>query len=573
MSWQPSAGAATTQVARLACDESLRRAALLAPSLIVGFVTLATVCGLALAGGGYATQTWGLTSLGLLWVVAVGSLLLRPIRLGRLDGMMLAIVAAFLAWTAASATWSVDPLQSVLESQRTLLALVALAAVLLFVRHGSAAAVLWGLAGACIVTSVVALAAWASAGADPRAAVSQPVGYTNALGLLMCMGILVVLGFLSRASARRSRALGWVALVPMVATCYLTASVGAWVAFVVGLSVAVALDPERRRSARRSTAYLAVAALVVAAAGANMSSGGPEATARAPLDDRGAPRGSVSVEPRLHFWVAGLESTVRAPVAGSGAGGFERTWLERRRVRIATRNAHNLYLETLTELGLVGLALLVTALAVPLVAAARMRTHRLVPYATGAYAAFLAHAGVDADWEMTVLVVAAMACAGAVLVLTRPAGRRAPMRAPARIALASLAVGLGALTFVGLSGATALEASRNAAVLGSFTQAGVDAAVASRWLPWAGEPQRLLGDAARAHGDTTGAREAYQEAVDRDPRNWRAWRSLASVSTGAAREYAAARELRLNPLGARCFPRARCRSVTQTSGIPSRNGR
>jgi O-antigen ligase len=541
-------------------------------SPIAGFVTLAAIGGLALEGGGYPTRVWGLTSLGLLWVVAVGSVIGRPVHLGRLDGAMVAIVATLVAWTAASATWSVDPTQSVLESQRTLLGLAALAGLLLFVEHDSATAVLRGVTGACIVTSVAALEAWSSSGADPGVAVSLPVRYANALGLLMSMGILLMLGFLSRASPRRSRALAWFALVPMVATCYLTASLGALIALGVGLSVAVAFDPQRRRTARRTTAYLVAAALPVAAAGATISALGPGAPTAAPLRDGGASRGSVSVEPRLRFWAAGLEATARAPMIGSGAGGFERTWLQRRRVRIATRNAHNLYIETLAELGVVGLALLVAACVVPLVAAARVRHHRLVPYAAGAYAAFLAHAGVDADWEMPVLVVAAFACAGAVLVLARPTGCATPLRPHARAALASLAVGVGALTFGELIGATALDASRNAATVGAFTQASVDATVASRWLPWSGEPQRVVGDAAKAHGDLADAIKAYESAVHRDPQNWQAWQSLATVSTGVARRHAAARARRLNPLGIRCSARAECRTVARALALPRRNG-
>ena len=59
-------------------------------------------------------------------------------------------------------------------------------------------------------------------------------------------------------------------------------------------------------------------------------------------------------------------------------------------------DAHSLYLETLAELGLVGLALLVLALAPPLVAGFR----GVEAAATGGYVAFLIHAGLDWDWEL-----------------------------------------------------------------------------------------------------------------------------------------------------------------------------
>jgi membrane protein implicated in regulation of membrane protease activity len=60
--------------------------------------------------------------------------------------------------------------------------------------------------------------------------------------------------------------------------------------------------------------------------------------------------------------------------------------------------------------GPLGLALLVAALALPLLAA------RACPPAAAAYAALLAHAAVDWDWELPVLFVAGIACAAACLV-------------------------------------------------------------------------------------------------------------------------------------------------------------
>ena len=56
------------------------------------------------------------------------------------------------------------------------------------------------------------------------------------------------------------------------------------------------------------------------------------------------------------------------PVAGSGAGTFSNWWLVRRNVPLSTQEAHSLYLETLAELGPLGLALLLPRSAVPLTA-------------------------------------------------------------------------------------------------------------------------------------------------------------------------------------------------------------
>ena len=66
------------------------------------------------------------------------------------------------------------------------------------------------------------------------------------------------------------------------------------------------------------------------------------------------------------------------PLLGSGAGSFDDYWLEHRSFPAYVRDAHNLYLETAAELGIVGLALLPMALGTPLVAAVRGRDRRLV---------------------------------------------------------------------------------------------------------------------------------------------------------------------------------------------------
>jgi hypothetical protein len=78
-------------------------------------------------------------------------------------------------------------------------------------------------------------------------------------------------------------------------------------------------------------------------------------------------------------------------------------------------DAHSLYLETLAELGLVGLGLLALALAPPLLAAFRGASGGAGAAAAGGYVAFLFHAGVDWDWEMPAVTVAGLLCGAAAL--------------------------------------------------------------------------------------------------------------------------------------------------------------
>ena len=76
---------------------------------------------------------------------------------------------------------------------------------------------------------------------------------------------------------------------------------------------------------------------------------------------------------RYAYWKVALRAFGDHPVAGVGSGGFQAEWLRERPFREPVRDAHSLYLETPAELGLVGLALLLTLLGAVAVAAAPRR--------------------------------------------------------------------------------------------------------------------------------------------------------------------------------------------------------
>ena len=87
-----------------------------------------------------------------------------------------------------------------------------------------------------------------------------------------------------------------------------------------------------------------------------------------PASQQGAPDRllSTSTSFRSDYWRVAGRMVRDDPVLGAGAGGFERTWLRERPALLFVRDAHDLYLETLAELGAVGLALLLVALLAPL---------------------------------------------------------------------------------------------------------------------------------------------------------------------------------------------------------------
>ncbi len=104
---------------------------------------------------------------------------------------------------------------------------------------------------------------------------------------------------------------------------------------------------------------------------------------------------------------------------GDGVGGFEVRWARERRVDESVRNAHSLELETMGQLGLVGILLLLGFLGSILVAVVRSRTRpgglgRGQTAAVGAaVAVWIGHSGVDWDWQQP-------AVTGCALVLAAP---------------------------------------------------------------------------------------------------------------------------------------------------------
>ncbi|MGH3116847.1 MAG: O-antigen ligase family protein [Gaiellales bacterium] len=253
---------------------------------------------------------------------------------------------------------------------------------------------------------------------------------------------------------------------------------------------------------------------------------------------------------RAELWEEAWDDYRANPVLGSGPGTYGQYWNQHRPIPHIVRDAHNLYLEVLAELGPLGLALLVLALGAPLAAAVGARREPLAIGAFGAYVAYLAHAAVDWDWELLGVTVPALACGVALLTL-RP-DRSAPVvpGPPVRLAGAVAAIGLAMVAFVGLVGSSAMAASEEAAQESppDYAKARDEARKARRWARWSSEPWQRLGEAQLGAGDTGAARGSFGRAIAKEPGDWFLWFRLAEASTGAERERALAEASRLNPL-------------------------
>jgi tetratricopeptide (TPR) repeat protein len=328
-----------------------------------------------------------------------------------------------------------------------------------------------------------------------------------------------------------------------------------------GIALASSRLEPRVRLGRRERRFLGVAAAVAAAAllaaffarvGTPLAAVDRAADAfTAPLPQTGGDLErrlfSASGNGRSDYWRVALGQAADHPVLGAGAGGYERRWMRERPTSFGARDAHSLYLETLAELGPIGLALLLAALAAPVVALVRARGEPLVPAAGAAYCAFLAHAGLDWDWELPAVTVPALLVGGGLVLSARGRGVGIAIGRAARagsLVLVCLAI---ALVFVMHAGNTALAASTSALESGDADDAAREARSARRWLRWSFEPWQRLAEAQLAAGDLAAARRSYRAALERDPQNWSLWLALAATSQGEERRRSLERVLALNP--------------------------
>jgi cytochrome c-type biogenesis protein CcmH/NrfG len=251
---------------------------------------------------------------------------------------------------------------------------------------------------------------------------------------------------------------------------------------------------------------------------------------------------------RVDLWKSAWRQYEANPVLGGGAGSFEQHWLADRPFEHKVRDAHSLYFETLSELGPLGLALLLLTLGVPVAAALVSRRHPLVPAAFAAYVAYLVHAGIDWDWELPALTVLALLCGTTMLASARRSDTPLQLGTWGRGIAVAGSLAIAAVVFVALVGNNAIAHSDTAADDGNWSKAESEARKAKRWAPWSSEPWQRLGEAQLGQGRFAAAEDDFREAIEREPRDFELWLDLARATDGAERAAALKRASELNPL-------------------------
>jgi hypothetical protein len=467
----------------------------------VGLVPLALVPALGAAGGGFQPDAWVWAGALAAWAAAVALAVSDHPGALRYCWPWFAAGVAFLLWTLASALWSVEPAQSLLEARRAVVYAAVTLALLVLARRGGGSTVVAGVHAGISVLVLYALVRYLLGARQyvpfEGYLIFRPVGYANAIGILSAMGLLLSLGPATRGSDR-PRAAAAAVMPPLALALDLSESHASWLALAVGFAAFVTVHPAPLSIARPLLALVPPTAIAVSlgqfsrltavgqprlagpvvlllmlgcAAAAAFTAARLRPRARR---DRTVSRGLIvgaalvfaalgaalalraaSDQPRASYFHTAWNEYRAHPVLGSGAGTFGHYWtisgLEAKWG--GALDAHSLYLETLAEVGPVGLALLLAFLLYPLRFAAVRRGQQWAPAATGATVAFLVHAGLDWDWELPVIVVAGLACAAGIA-FADDEPPVAPLPRLARAAALATALLLGAAAIAGARSTT-----------------------------------------------------------------------------------------------------------------------
>lgn len=277
---------------------------------------------------------------------------------------------------------------------------------------------------------------------------------------------------------------------------------------------------------------------------------------------------------RYQYWSTSLDAFEEQPIRGIGAGGSEAYWAQHGSLVRPIRDAHSLFIETMAELGVVGLALVVGFLGFAAVSGWRRGPSRSRDGALGAALAVLAtgivSAAIDWTWELPacfgLAVFAAALLTGPATLAPQPepgappqavdGARGRPLRRrPSRFGLgvAILLVAWAAIWAGGILFLTEvkLSDSREAASSGELASAAQDARDARTLQPWASEPRLQLALVEELAGKFQAANRNLGEAIERAPEDWQLWfvRARLGVKRGDVEEARAAlgRARELNP--------------------------
>jgi hypothetical protein len=265
--------------------------------------------------------------------------------------------------------------------------------------------------------------------------------------------------------------------------------------------------------------------------------------------------GDVSGENRVELWRLALDAFRARPLAGYGAGSYEPYYAQHRATGGAVASvtdAHELYAQTLAELGIVGfLPLAIVIFGALILLARRSRAPDRTAYAAlfAAGVAWAIHAGVDWDWQMPAVTLWLFIAAGAGLASTQTltGTHRAEPRYRTPMAVAWLVLAIAPL-LIGVSYARVRVSGAELAA-GNCVKARQSAFSSISLLAARPQAYEILSYCDLQLGFPVEGLQAAQKAVHYEHDNWnyRYGLAIALAENGVDPRSTAAQALKLNP--------------------------
>jgi O-Antigen ligase len=238
---------------------------------------------------------------------------------------------------------------------------------------------------------------------------------------------------------------------------------------------------------------------------------------------------------RWQFWGAAISEFHAHPVIGGGAGSWLSWWLQHGTLgSFFTQYAHSLYLETLGELGILGLLLLGGAVVVGVVGAVRsalgLRSGE-VAAAAACTIAFFAAAAYDWVWQLSGVAVVGVGLLGVALG-ARPSLRQGEWSSRfgvVRPLVALLAVAAIIPLVVVLAAGIHLRNSVAADNANDLGRAKSEALAAKTIEPWDAATWLQLATVDEHRGEYDAASMAIRSAIRRSPRDYLNWEEATRI--------------------------------------------
>lgn len=318
----------------------------------------------------------------------------------------------------------------------------------------------------------------------------------------------------------------------------------------------------------RTQSQVALGALLVVLVVGGLAAHGPRRISHAVDEFKGGGNAgsgtsrlnSFAGESRYALWRSAIDENATAPLIGTGSGTFQFWWDRDAAGEEAVHDAHSLYLQTLGEVGIVGLlllaAFLVAILGFGTLAVIRSDSEQRAQLAAAlaGCVAFFLSAAVDWTWQIPALPAAVLMLASTLVMAggSSPASEAVSRRLPVRIVLAIGALVAIVAIAIPLASASLVRSSESAVRSGNLSAALEDARSAQNVQPDAATPRLQQALVLEIQGELPAAAAAAKGATERESTNWRTWLVLSRIEAEQGHADAAIAAYRkaksLNPL-------------------------